>query len=159
MQAVLVTFKADGERRSFSLPKPVTVIGRREDCDLRIPLSEVSRKHCRFIVDGETLKLEDMGSSNGTFHNGSRIQEATIQPGDTVQVGPVVFIVQIDGVPSDEEIQPMASGPEGDTSVSKAIKGEDAGPPELPTTTEDAGVVDLNLEDIEEVHQDKPEQQ
>jgi len=108
MQVVLVMFRADGERRSFSLPRTVTVIGRREDCDLRIPLGDVSRKHCRFIADNDTLKIEDLGSSNGTFHNGVRIQEAIVNPGDNVQVGPVMFVVQINGVPADEEIQPPA---------------------------------------------------
>ena len=53
MQVVLVMFRGEGERRSFSLPRDVTVMGRREDCDLRIPLGEVSRKHCRLIADGE----------------------------------------------------------------------------------------------------------
>jgi predicted component of type VI protein secretion system len=110
MQVVLVMFRADGERRSFSLPRTVTVIGRREDCDLRIPLGDVSRKHCRFIADNDTLKVEDLGSSNGTFHNGVRIQEAIVNAGDNVQVGPVMFVVQIDGVPADEEIQPPAAG-------------------------------------------------
>ena len=90
MQVVLVMFRADGERRSFSLPRTVTVIGRREDCDLRIPLGDVSRKHCRFIADNDTLKIEDLGSSNGTFHNGVRIQEAIVNAGDNVQVGPVM---------------------------------------------------------------------
>lgn len=106
MQAVLVMFRANGERRSFSLPREVTVIGRREDCDLRIPLSDVSRKHCRLIQEADTLRLEDLGSSNGTYHNGQRVQEAIISPGDTLQIGPVVFVVQIDGVPSDEDLQP-----------------------------------------------------
>src|SRR5204862_2121380 len=36
MQAVLVMFRSDGERRSFSMARDMTVIGRREDCDLRI---------------------------------------------------------------------------------------------------------------------------
>ena len=61
MQVVLVMFRADGERRSFSLPRTVTVIGRREDCDLRIPLGDVSRKHCRFIADNDTLQPDVVG--------------------------------------------------------------------------------------------------
>lgn len=152
MQAVLVTFKADGERRSFSLPKAETVIGRREDCDLRIPLGEVSRKHCRFIIEGDTLKVEDMGSSNGTFHNGARVQEAVVQPGDTVQVGPVVFIIQIDGVPGDNEIQPVAASPNSDTSVGAQTADPNAPPPEMPTL--DEGAIDLSLE--EEVQEGNP---
>ena len=107
MQAVLVMFRSDGDRRSFSMARDMTVVGRREDCDLRIPLGEVSRKHCRILRDGDSLKLEDLGSSNGTFLNGSRVQEAILSPGDTIQVGPVVFVLQIDGHPSDEELQPV----------------------------------------------------
>jgi pSer/pThr/pTyr-binding forkhead associated (FHA) protein len=114
MDVNLVMFRGDGETRSFKLPRDVTLVGRREDCDLRIPLSEISRKHCRLIKEGDTLRLEDLGSSNGTFHNGQRIQESVIHPGDSVQVGPFVFVVQIDGSPPEEQLQPiMAVGEEG----------------------------------------------
>src|SRR5215213_4171122 len=106
MQAVLVMFRNDGERRSFSISRETTVIGRRQDCDLMIPLGEISRKHCRIIKDDDGLRLEDLGSSNGTFHNGRRVQEATLAAGDTVAVGPVKFVVQIDGVPAEDEMQP-----------------------------------------------------
>ncbi|HEY8669083.1 MAG TPA: FHA domain-containing protein [Tepidisphaeraceae bacterium] len=116
MQAVLVMFRSDGERRSFSLAKETTIIGRREDCDLRIPLGEVSRKHARFVKD-DVLRLEDLGSSNGTYHNGQRIQEVVVEPGDTVQVGPVVFVVQIDGVPEDDALQPRGMAGAGTTHV------------------------------------------
>jgi pSer/pThr/pTyr-binding forkhead associated (FHA) protein len=107
MQVVLAMFRSDGDRRSFSLHKDMTVIGRREDCDLRIPLGEISRKHCRLIKDGEVLRVEDLGSSNGTYVNGQRVQEAEINPGDTVQVGSIAFVVQIDGTPGDDELQPV----------------------------------------------------
>jgi pSer/pThr/pTyr-binding forkhead associated (FHA) protein len=154
MQAVLVMFRADGERRSFSLPRTITVLGRREDCDLRIPLGEVSRKHCRFIIDTDSgeLRLEDLGSSNGTYHNGVRVQEAVIQPGDTVQVGPVVFVVQIDGVPADEDIQPALPSSDHDTSIAAVPvpDEEDDGPPALPAGDMDLDIVDLGLEEIEE---------
>jgi len=117
MQVVLVMFREDGERRSFSAARDVTVIGRREDCELRIPLSEVSRKHCRLIKDGQNLRLEDLGSSNGTFHNGQRVQEAVVGPGDSIRIGSVAFIVQIDGQPPEDQMvvptsphSPMESG-------------------------------------------------
>lgn len=100
-------FRGDGERRSFSLHKDSTVIGRREDCDLRIPLGEISRKHCRISLDGEALRLEDLGSSNGTYVNGNRIQEATVHAGDTIQLGHIAFVVQVDGVPADEDLAPQ----------------------------------------------------
>lgn len=122
MQAVLVMFRSDGEKRSFSLSREMTVIGRRQDCDLMIPLGEISRKHCRIIREGDTLRLEDLGSSNGTFHNGRRIQEIILSPGDTIQVGPVTFVIQIDGVPSDDEVQPFAHGA---AAGAAATAGED----------------------------------
>jgi predicted component of type VI protein secretion system len=110
MQAVLVMFRSDGERRSFSITRDVTVIGRREDCDLRIPLHDVSRKHARLLRDGDQLRIEDLGSSNGTHVNGTRIErDAVVQAGDSVQVGPVVFVVQVDGSPSDEELHPITA--------------------------------------------------
>ncbi len=181
MQVVLVMFRADGERRSFSLPRTITVIGRREDCDLRIPLGDVSRKHCRFIADNDVLRVEDLGSSNGTFHNAVRIQEAVINPGDTVQVGPVMFVVQINGVPTDEEIQPVVAGPPAtadDTSVPPAdveVEQLEEITDELPQADgqeaplgelEDAAIAHLDaaegednvdLEEVEEISQDLPE--
>jgi len=109
MGVVMVMFRADGQRRSFSITKDMNVIGRREDCDLRIPLSDVSRKHCRMIVNGETINVEDLGSSNGTFINGERIQKADLSAGDTLQVGPVIFVVQMNGFPADDDLQPVTA--------------------------------------------------
>jgi predicted component of type VI protein secretion system len=124
MEVVLVMFKADGAMRSFPLSRNVTVIGRREDCDLRIPLTEVSRKHCRLVKEGETVRVEDLGSSNGTYHNGARIQEAVMQPGDVIQVGPVTFTIQIGGFPATSDIHPPQARPVADDSAS----GEQAMP-------------------------------
>jgi pSer/pThr/pTyr-binding forkhead associated (FHA) protein len=122
MQVALFMFTPDGQRRRFPLQRDVTVIGRREDCDLRIPLTEVSRKHCRLVKDANGLRLEDLGSSNGTFHNGSRVQESLVQPGDHVQIGPVLFTVQIDGFPSDE----MIEAPGTKTADDSALGAEDS---------------------------------
>jgi predicted component of type VI protein secretion system len=146
MQVILVMFRSDGKRRSFSIVRDITVLGRREDCDLRIPLGDISRKHARFIRSGDRLRLEDLGSSNGTFCNGERITSIELQPGDTVVVGPVTFVVQIDGVPVDEEIQPYADRSDGqavgaDTSIAAGAVavgtmqevGADADELELPT--------------------------
>jgi pSer/pThr/pTyr-binding forkhead associated (FHA) protein len=107
MRVVMVMFRADGQRRSFSVTRDITVIGRREDCDLRIPLGDVSRKHCRVLLDGDVIRVEDLGSSNGTFRNGERVQQTELTAGDTLQVGPVVFCVQVDGVPAEDELQPV----------------------------------------------------
>jgi pSer/pThr/pTyr-binding forkhead associated (FHA) protein len=147
MQVVLVMFKPDGERRSFSVARDVTVVGRREDCDLRIPLGDISRKHCRLIKDGNVLKLEDLGSSNGTYRNGERIQETELSPGDTVQLGPIAFVVQIEGVPAEDEMQPMLRGAapaqaDEEAEVLEEAQIEEDGAPQVAPTSNSDGEFD-----------------
>ena len=120
MQVVLVMFTAEGERRSFSIARDTTVIGRRNDCDLCIPVGDVSRKHCRLIKTEDAVRLEDLGSSNGTYVNGQRVQESPLNPGDWIQVGPVQFCVRLDGVPSDEDLAQRSAGQAEETSTGLA---------------------------------------
>jgi len=114
MDVTLVMFKANGGRRGFPLKKPRTVIGRTNTCDLRIPLISVSREHCEIIVDDDHVVVRDLDSSNGTHLNQNVVDEATIEPGDQLAVGPVVFTVVIDGHP--DQAEPVRSivgaGPE-----------------------------------------------
>lgn len=107
MEVSLVMFKSDGTRRDFPLRHDHVVIGRTNEAGLRIPLSSVSRKHCEVRVDGQAVLVRDLGSSNGTLHNGSRVTEATLAAGDQIEVGPVVFTVVIDGQPL--QIDPVRS--------------------------------------------------
>src|SRR5687768_6241188 len=155
MQAVTVMFRSGGALRSFSIARDRTVIGRREDCDLRIPLGDVSRKHCRLVRDGDVLKVEDLGSSNGTFLNGQRVQEALLSPGDSIQVGPVVFVLQIDGEPADDELSPVTMEPAAADIGAGSLDSDDSGPLH-PTSTSEAGEGDGELEELdalEEVHE------
>ncbi|MEM6459714.1 MAG: FHA domain-containing protein [Planctomycetota bacterium] len=115
-------FKANGSRRDFPLRPGPMVIGRKNSCELRIPLSSVSRQHCEVTLGGGKVKLRDLGSSNGTYHNSIRVQEAELAAGDEVVVGPVVFTLVIDGVP--DEIKPVrtivTSGDAGDSNATVA---------------------------------------
>lgn len=106
MQLTLVMVRDGSENRAFPIKKESTVIGRREDCDLRIAIEAVSRKHCRVLV-GSRLEIEDLGSSNGTFVNGTKVKRSEISAGDTIQVGPVAFVVQIDGEPPITDAKPL----------------------------------------------------
>lgn len=105
MDVCLVMFREDGSRVDFPLTKPVTTIGRRESCDIRIPLAEVSRTHTEVHVDEFAVRVRDAGSSNGTYVNNKRVGEVKLAPGDHLVIGPVVFTVQLDGDPS--EIRPV----------------------------------------------------
>ena len=119
MDVSLVLFKKDGSRKAFLLPSSVTVIGRRSDCDLYIPLMPISRRHCQLSHNEGVLKIRDLGSRNGTYLNGKRISEAVIQAGDYIKVGPLMFVFQIDGQP-ENIIMPnaaMQQSPKEDISV------------------------------------------
>ncbi|MCK4873204.1 MAG: FHA domain-containing protein [Phycisphaerales bacterium] len=144
MEVALVMFKADGTRKDFAVRKPRFVIGRKDTCSLRVPLPAVSREHCEVIVEEDGLLLRDLGSSNGTFHNGSRIQETPLEPGDQIVIGPVTFTVVIDGIPSD--VEPTISPP--------ARRADQAQPTAIPTATSSGpdGTADgLNLDDSDDL--------
>ncbi len=100
----LVMFREDGSRRDIPLGLGTTTIGRKNDCGIRIPLGIVSRRHADIILKDDTLTLRDAGAANGTYLNNRRVKEEELEPGDQIMVGPVVFTVQIDGEPGDDEI-------------------------------------------------------
>jgi pSer/pThr/pTyr-binding forkhead associated (FHA) protein len=107
MNVNLVLFKKDGSQAAFPLPDGVTVLGRSHDCELRIPLKVVSRKHCQLSPNKESVKIQDLDSRIGTFLNGKRINAATVKAGDYIKIGPVTFSLQIDGEP--KEVAPPKS--------------------------------------------------
>jgi pSer/pThr/pTyr-binding forkhead associated (FHA) protein len=95
----LVLLREDRTTKRFTLPDTVTTIGRQQDCNFCLPLSVVSRKHCEVNLDGEKIVVRDHDSRNGTFLNGQRIKESVAKGGDLFQIGPVKFVIQVDGNP------------------------------------------------------------
>lgn len=63
--------------RRYKLAEGEYVIGRRSDCQIFVPDMRVSRQHARLARTGEDWLLEDLGSNNGTFINGVRLQQPT----------------------------------------------------------------------------------
>src|SRR5579862_6407424 len=63
--------------RRYKLGEGEYVIGRRSDCQIFVPDMRVSRQHARLWRNGEAWSLEDLGSNNGTYINGARLQSAT----------------------------------------------------------------------------------
>ncbi len=101
MDVKLVMFQESGERRDFPIRGPKATIGRKDDCDIRIPLAEVSRHHAQILTSDTGISVKDLGSANGTYVNNKKIKHQKLQPGDHLVVGPVVFTLQIDGLPKD----------------------------------------------------------
>lgn len=69
--------------RSYPLTG-ATVVGRAPDCQLRLDDTNLSRKHAKLIPTNEGVVIEDLGSTNGSFHNGKRVQRAVAQAGDEI---------------------------------------------------------------------------
>jgi predicted component of type VI protein secretion system len=101
-----------GRKRSriLRLRGPVAVIGRARGNAVRIPSSDVSRRHCQLYIADGLITLEDLDSLNGTYLNDERVEGAqVVRPGDRIQVGPVTLLVQapdaepVDVVPMSEE--------------------------------------------------------
>jgi ABC-type multidrug transport system ATPase subunit/predicted component of type VI protein secretion system len=64
------------------------VLGRGPEADVRLDSPIVSRRHARLTRGGSGLWVEDLGSANGTFVSGARVQEAPLAPGARVVIGP-----------------------------------------------------------------------
>jgi len=102
MNVSLILLKKDGNKQVFPVRNKATILGRRPDCELYIPLQVVSRRHCQLSQEDNSLKVRDLRSSNGTFLNGQKILDETeVKPGDRLQIGPLTFAIQIDGQPDD----------------------------------------------------------
>src|SRR5438105_9321397 len=73
------------------------VVGRAPSSDIAIFDPTISRRHAELQIDESGLRVRDLGSSNGTFHNGERLEDeepVTLVPGDTITFGKVAFRVQ-----------------------------------------------------------------
>ena len=107
----------------FSLEKSLT-IGRREDNDIRLTHSTVSRNHTRVYLDNGRAVVEDMDSRNGTYLNGERIYRAVLSSGDLIWVGEVAlrFLQESkdDGVYKAAETQELTHA-----SLSQGLPGGD----------------------------------
>jgi pSer/pThr/pTyr-binding forkhead associated (FHA) protein len=76
-----------GEGSPISLDRPIMFVGRHIDCDIRIDSKKISRRHCCLIQLDDKLVIRDLGSTNGVYCNGQRVEEAMLSPHDEVQIG------------------------------------------------------------------------
>lgn len=83
--------------KEIKIPRAQFLIGRGDECSLRPKTDAVSRKHCLLLVEENQVVVRDLGSKNGTYVNGDRIEgDRVLKPGDHLKVGPLDFEVLID---------------------------------------------------------------
>src|ERR1043166_2389223 len=87
----LVVVEGNSLGETFFISKSSITIGRDEKSDLFLPEDGVSRTHARIDVHEHAHTLTDLGSTNGTYVNGSPTEQATLHEGDKIRMGEVVL--------------------------------------------------------------------
>ena len=91
---ILEPIDAEGVERPVALSKEVCVAGAREQVNLKLPSSLVSRSHAIFVADRDSIYLRDLASRNHTYLNNAQIREAVLRNGDVIGLGPLRFRCQ-----------------------------------------------------------------
>jgi pSer/pThr/pTyr-binding forkhead associated (FHA) protein len=85
---ILETKDPSGEQVTFLIPAgSIKTIGRSPGAEFIVEAALVSRLHCQITATSFALRVKDLGSTNGTFVNGKRVQLAELYEGDTLSVG------------------------------------------------------------------------
>jgi pSer/pThr/pTyr-binding forkhead associated (FHA) protein len=102
---------------SIEIVKDLTLVGRKEDCDLRLEHKSVSKMHCVLVKTEGLLILRDLGSTNGTRVNGKRVRRASLLANDQLGIANYKFRVHLGpddgGAPGRAAVPPP--GPEEHT--------------------------------------------
>jgi pSer/pThr/pTyr-binding forkhead associated (FHA) protein len=106
MYVTLILQKGGKSRQEIVVKAHRTTIGRKRSCNICIPALEVSRQHCEILIENGKVRLRDLGSSNGTWVNGVQVDEAELATGDTVAIGPVLFLVRISQEQGSDTVRP-----------------------------------------------------
>jgi pSer/pThr/pTyr-binding forkhead associated (FHA) protein len=107
-----------GRCPAIALQRPVLLIGRHPECDVRIDLPKISRRHCCLALAYDRVLIRDLGSHNGLRVNGRVVEEARLHAGDEVAIGPIIYRLEIEAVkpaapssPQATERSPVAPSP------------------------------------------------
>lgn len=128
-----------------------TRVGRSADCEVRIDERKVSREHARIVVGGAAVRLEDLGSTNGTYLNGQRVVgSAALRDGDKVRFHESEFTlcVSVSQTASDEDPAPPAMDDDAHAAPPPTEDNASDVPPTPPDhTPDDTPALPLATED------------
>ncbi len=146
MEVVLIRVTESGQQQPVPLNREKTIIGRMDDCHIRIPIAGVSRKHCEIAVEDGGITISDLGSSNGTFINQERVESTPVAAGDLLSVGGLVFVVSVNGEPSDIDAGIMYEDGLPDEADASAVPASSAPAPAPKAVPASAVSEDMNDE-------------
>jgi phosphoserine phosphatase RsbU/P len=99
----LVFLAGPNTGRSFELTDDGCLIGRHSECQVFVPDMRVSRQHARVRRENGSWHLDDLGSNNGTYVNGRRVQSVTLAPNDEIAIAGNRIRVEMPG-----QLRPLA---------------------------------------------------
>jgi hypothetical protein len=105
-----------GQLATFGLTGNRQLIGRTPDLPIRLDHDGVSRLHAALVRDPyDRWWIHDLGSTNGTYVNGSAVTQRLLNPGDTIQIGPYRLTLKVPGdpVPQERPRRPPTARPRG----------------------------------------------
>jgi pSer/pThr/pTyr-binding forkhead associated (FHA) protein len=127
MKVKLRVLKGASAGKEIKIPSPKCAVGRGDECHLRPKSDAVSRRHCEISNREGQLYVKDLGSKNGTFVNGKRIEEEQVlKNGDHLQFGPLSFEVVIDHTLGGEKKPKVKSIKEAAARTGDGNKGSGA---------------------------------
>ena len=80
---------------TIDVDRPDVLVGRHTDCDVRLPLPDVSRRHCRLQFVEGCWQVIDLNSLNGIQVNGEAVLQAPLAQGDRLKIGGFTFSVEL----------------------------------------------------------------
>jgi predicted component of type VI protein secretion system len=114
LQAELKILGGKHQGKAIPLSTKKFLVGREQDCQLRPNSDLVSRHHCVFSIDDYTVRLRDLGSTNGTRVNGKPLHgEVTLSAGDHIGIGKL----ELELVVRQRTAAPSTPEPEASTSL------------------------------------------
>jgi hypothetical protein len=130
---VLVVYEGEPVGQRWIVDQDVMTIGRGDDCDISIPLRQVSRCHARIERCADGYVLHDLGSKNGTFVNGEEVRgdPHLLRDGDEIQIA---LCVRMGFVGADATLPLDLTGIEKGLQVDRAarkvfVAGQEVTPP------------------------------
>jgi pSer/pThr/pTyr-binding forkhead associated (FHA) protein len=85
--ALLVVQRGPGAGSRYLLDTDLSTVGRHPESDIFLDDITVSRRHVEFRRSEDAFRVHDVGSLNGTYLNGDRVDDAALQNGDEVRIG------------------------------------------------------------------------
>jgi two-component system cell cycle response regulator len=91
-RAYLIVLQGSNVGEMYRLEGGESVLGRGTAATIRLGDDGISRRHARIIVEKDKVRIEDLGSSNGTLVNGTLVQSQALRDGDKIQLGSTTIL-------------------------------------------------------------------